>query len=330
MRRRLMARASILLVFFAAQCPPLMDLIMVRAEFDIVRVTSTRCSGDAECTENAECAKPHGFCHCRQNFVFFEDLCLPVATKIGDACWAEVQCQFTFGADSTCSAAANEAETGSCRCNQDSHFADKKCHQSKLLGERCASRSDCFTKDGRNAYCVAGRCVCHQEYHPNKPRDQCILNVELDGECTRDEECVAELSVCHGKCSCQTGAAPSADRSRCLLVAHELNGPCEVDGQCVQFLPLTECKQAECTCVPGTHRTDDKCFHTKNLNDVCEDSRECAGHSGSMICAAGNSRCRCAPGFRPRDGFGCQPNSGSALAAHLIICLVSFLVCNFS
>lgn len=45
--------------------------------FSLPTVTSTRCSSNGDCTENAECSRPQGFCFCQQGFVFFEDLCLP-------------------------------------------------------------------------------------------------------------------------------------------------------------------------------------------------------------------------------------------------------------
>ncbi|CAB3364600.1 Hypothetical predicted protein [Cloeon dipterum] len=297
------------------------------------RMTSTLCSTTAECTENAECSRPHGVCFCRRNFVFFEDLCLPVAEKIGDACTADIQCQYSFGADSECFN-ASDSETGKCRCKINSHFAEGKCHISRLLGDRCVSRSDCYLRGGGSVYCVSGVCICHQDYHPNEARDQCLRSIELGSPCASDEECIANSAKCYGECSCPAAAVPAPDRRRCLPVAHELNDSCEVDAQCLQFLPLTECKQAECTCSPGTHRMDDKCWRTKNLNAVCEDSREC-GLSGTMICSS-NARCRCAPDHHPKDKFGCVPNSASAgtsaasLLLYLISGLILFILANYS
>lgn len=45
--------------------------------FSLPTVMSTRCSSNGNCTENAECSRPQGFCFCQQGFVFFEDVCLP-------------------------------------------------------------------------------------------------------------------------------------------------------------------------------------------------------------------------------------------------------------
>jgi hypothetical protein len=49
--------------------------------------------------------------------------------KIGDACSVEIQCQLAFGADAACDFSGAEAETGTCQCKADSHFADRKCHK---------------------------------------------------------------------------------------------------------------------------------------------------------------------------------------------------------
>lgn len=51
-----------------------------------------------------------------------------VATRIGDPCEEDIQCEFTFTPQSEC-------REGTCQCAHDSHFTDGRCYES--VGECC-------------------------------------------------------------------------------------------------------------------------------------------------------------------------------------------------
>jgi hypothetical protein len=169
-----------------------------------------------------------------------------------------------------------------------------------------------------------GQCRCPFNHHPNWGKDKCLKDVELNETCFRNEECVAENSICYGTCRCRTSHVLSQDGKRCLPLAASLYQKCQENQQCSQ-IAFTYCgSNNTCICLKNHHDinsvriTEDsnnrdasfvnvelslhffqRCHVTVMLDGVCEDDLNCVQPNSMCI----NRKCKCAEGFHEENNF---------------------------
>ncbi|XP_070498949.1 prion-like-(Q/N-rich) domain-bearing protein 25 [Chironomus tepperi] len=120
-------------------------------------VKDDQCTKNEQCPENAECQKE--LCVCKKEFIGSSNYteCLPFRSY-KEPCVETPQCIMAMGFGSAC-------KNGTCLCSH--NFTINKidgeekisCRKNALVGDVCASESDCFS-DNLNLYCVDNVCTC--------------------------------------------------------------------------------------------------------------------------------------------------------------------------
>lgn len=281
------------------------------------------CNYDSDCIANAYC-KEQQYCQCKKDFIIYDNetgfSCLEEASRLGDACEADIQCTKPFGNYAEC--VTREGLLGTCNCKAGAHFKDGSCYETSLIGEKCKVSNNCYLASGQPAYCDRSLCACPNKYHPNPDGTDCIKTVHLDEPCHSDQECVTENSRCAEVCRCKVNYIQSRQKDKCLKAADNVGEPCEENEQCTAFLMTATCgADGLCTCSPGYHHItpNSRCFRDVGLGDTCEESAECL--VSSAACSLG--RCQCEQGFSPsEDNSKCIGENGQEPSQYSLRVLV--------
>ncbi|XP_012533583.1 prion-like-(Q/N-rich) domain-bearing protein 25 isoform X2 [Monomorium pharaonis] len=254
--------------------------------------TFSQCKYDVDCIPNAFCRNQQT-CSCKDDYIEFRSnnnyKCLRVATRIGDPCEEDVQCEYTFTPQSEC-------REGACQCAHDSHFTNGRCYESVGLGKRCRSNRNCHIK---NTFCEYGFCTCGLRHHANPDNTSCVPSAKLGEHCNSDDECIVENSKCmHDRCDCKVDYVLAKGEQRCLKVASWIGEKCEQQSQCQLFLKHSQCgTNKTCDCVPGSHRRGHRCFVDVELGGRCETHHHCITTTLRDSNSTWKSKVDCVDGF---------------------------------
>ncbi|KAM0730640.1 hypothetical protein ACS0PU_002969 [Formica fusca] len=279
--------------------------------------TFSLCKYDDDCIANAFC-KNQQTCLCKENHIEFRTnnnyRCLRVATRIGDPCEEDIQCEFTFTPQSEC-------REGTCQCAHDSHFTDGRCYESVGLGKRCRSNRNCYI---RNTFCEYGFCTCGLRHHANPDNTGCLPSAKLNEYCNSDDECIVENSRCmHSRCDCKVDYVLAEGGQRCLKAASWIGEECEQQSQCQMILKHSQCgANGTCDCVAGSHRRGRRCYVDVELGGRCETHHHCITGSLRDSNSTWKSKVDCVDGtrFYPFAGF-CTCTDGYTLMEELQDCV---------
>ncbi|XP_046432935.1 prion-like-(Q/N-rich) domain-bearing protein 25 isoform X2 [Neodiprion fabricii] len=232
--------------------------------------TLAACHYDSDCVENAYCLSQET-CQCKEGYFVDRNRthaqCLAIATKLGDPCIIDMQCQVTFAAQAEC-------RDGVCGCSEASHFQGGRCFETKRIGQICQVTDNCHI-EGSPSYCVTGICTCPFQHHPNENGTRCIRSSILGDECTVDEECVTMNSKCYDVCRCRVDHVISGDQKRCLKVANTVGEPCDEDSQCQEYVSHSECREGSCACETNYHQRGPVCMKSVELSGSCTSHQQC-------------------------------------------------------
>uniref|UniRef100_A0A8D8S6V2 EB domain-containing protein n=1 Tax=Cacopsylla melanoneura TaxID=428564 RepID=A0A8D8S6V2_9HEMI len=264
---------------------------------------SLNCKKDEDCIEHAVCSQlnlsnivlQHQFCICDVGYVMFEnksrDVCLRVASQLGDPCIENIQCSATFGADTECRRPYSTAPSGFCQCKQGAKLVSGLCEMISKIGDSCQVSDNCPD----NVYCDRSVCVCPYNHVANSDRTKCIKSSNLGEACNEDRNCLNTNSKCYeGRCRCSRNHVDSASGSMCLRLANNLLDQCKEDQQCLLVSPNAGCIHGLCECNLGYHAYNNICWTSIGLGEYCSDSRQCISNSNiTALMHCHESRCSC-------------------------------------
>ncbi|KAL1461848.1 hypothetical protein WDU94_013715 [Cyamophila willieti] len=268
---------------------------------------SLDCTKDEDCIENAVCSHlnlsnivlQHQFCICDKGYVMLQnksgEVCLKVASRLGDQCMEDIQCAATFGADTECRRpSSNTPSAGVCQCKPGAKLVSALCEIISKIGDSCQVSDNCPD----NVYCDRSVCVCPYNHVANSNRTKCIKNSNLGEACYEDRNCLNTNSRCYeGRCRCSRTHIDSVSGSMCLRLANNLLDQCKEDQQCGTVSPNAACIHGLCECKPGYHAYNNICWTSIGLGEYCSDSRQCISNSNiTTLMHCHESRCSCVQG----------------------------------
>lgn len=230
-----------------------------------------------------------------------EERCIPLATKLDDACEVNQQCE-ALG-PSECSS------TKTCTCTSAGVPKDDntKCLDViNNLGGDCVQDNQCTSgTPGLLSKCINLKCRCGVESINAPGKHECLKFVnEIGGECEDSIQCRYGLPGAHSECKtngakdicqCSSGAINEVGKHKCYPIANAIGEGCEVNAQCDAKLSSAYCTGGKCSCINNEVPSEDhmKCMERKGLGEVCEDLGQCNAEDSNRICH--DKQCQCNP-----------------------------------
>ncbi|CAG5083399.1 Protein of unknown function [Cotesia congregata] len=249
-----------------------------------------RCNISKDCSmiKNSICSSDK-ICVCPPNYSAVGSyFCTPT---INAACSNDIQCSNNLF----------RCVDGKCQCNSGyTAISVNKCMKTSLIYS-CEKTSEC--SDSWHWNCATnGKCVCHVD---NMAINNSTCLPSLNGYCWREDQCMAENSVCtdyrcqckpnfvavaNNHCSCETDRdcenikfsyCSSSNLCSCTQNNIALNGSAcgaLLNQYCSHDLPcVTEnsvCVNDKCECKPFFKNSDAKCLSTR-LGKTCDNNSDC-------------------------------------------------------
>lgn len=246
--------------------------------------------------------------------------CLLKAIVIDDPCLSNLQCSANLGPGGTC------YPPGECKCHPLSSVPRPNgtlclpfVHE---IGTFCEEQEQCRqgTPGPLSECSLEHHCRCQQNAVHVIGEHKC-LPISYHGDtCENDVQCktsLGPLSECRPatkKCGCLSGSGvPSSDMSKCIPIAVEIGGTCEVALQCTQGYPgrYSDCLLGQCLCtdeavtIPG----QSVCFKKVDyVGDMCMHDQQCTANLGTLSLCSTSGTCICQKGsVASTDQRSCLP-----------------------
>ncbi|KAK7498037.1 hypothetical protein BaRGS_00010625 [Batillaria attramentaria] len=123
-------------------------------------------------------------------------------TGHGQPCEGDASCVQEDGMRCRRETSDDVSQLSRCLCSEGWFTLGAACLPQSGVGEVCFEDAHCRLL---NSYCQYQRCRCGPAFFPNNTDDSCQLKLPVMAECSDDDQCRADNSVCLDRCVCGLG-----------------------------------------------------------------------------------------------------------------------------